>query len=329
LKCNNQVSIGSISRLSRVEKQQRNSATSARVWFFRISSHSFFAMSGKGKGKGKGKSEGEGEVNASRGGGGCSSVGRGGGGGAEEPEDERYCYPLPNPDPDIRYDIVSLPEVLVQGVLEHLDALSLAKASLSNKMLHQEGKHVAKQIVAYLRKQHYNSRFVSFPELGEEPPTVAAASSHSTTGAAAAAAAAAGRVDYLEMMQRMTKDEQEVLIMGGYDSSNSYVSATNEVTKMIVNQDGTIRFEASTPMLYPLYRQGSVYHQGEVFLISNASIVSLDSDALTQTQTQLADRLPNNFYNTALAVLGSKLGTKLLAIGSIGVEHHSEHLVRV
>ena len=49
--------------------------------------------------------------------------------------------------------LVSLPEVLVQGVLEHLDALSLAEASLSSKMLRQEGKHVAKKVVEHLRKQ--------------------------------------------------------------------------------------------------------------------------------------------------------------------------------
>jgi len=194
--------------------------------------------------------------------------------------------------------LVSLPEVLVQGVLEHLDALSLAEASLSSAMLRQEGKHVAKQVVEHLRKHHF-SRFVRFPELGDEPDAAT-----STT----AAPSVTGRVSYLEMMWRLTKDEQEVLILGGL-----YVAS--EVTKMIIEANSTIRFEASTPMLQDRYNHDAVYHQGEVLSISSSSGGAQATmerlDKSTQTRTLLAERLPNNLCFTTAAMFGNKL----LAIG--------------
>jgi len=104
---------------------------------------------------------------------------------------------------------------------------------------------------------------------------------------------------------------QEVLIMGGSDGGIGN-SVTNEVTKMIVEQDGTIRFEASTPMLHARYEFDAVYHQGEVISISSCSPYEFRGmverlDTLTQTQTQLAERLPNKLYEAAAVVLNNKL----------------------
>ena len=96
---------------------------------------------------------------------------------------------------------------------------------------------------------------------------------------------------------------------------------------MIVEQDGTIRFEASTPMLHARNFHDAVYHQGEVISISTyepaASRGTMERlDTLTQTQTQLADRLPNNLYRVAAAVLGNKL----LAIGGTYIDVNGQRV---
>jgi len=106
------------------------------------------------------------------------------------------------------------------------------------------------------------------------------------------------------------KKRQEVLIMGGYVAGGQGEQA---VTKMIVEPNGTIRFEASTPMLRARYWQGVVYHQGEVLSISTgynpvASRGTMERlDTLTQAQTELVERLPNNLCFTTAAIFNNKL----------------------
>jgi hypothetical protein len=106
---------------------------------------------------------------------------------------------------------------------------------------------------------------------------------------------------------------QEVLIIGG----GFGCPEPNEVTKMIIEENGTIRFQASAPLLKDS-KNGpthAVYHQGEV--------ISLDADDLpfasqggrmerfdtfTQKRTHFDVMLPPNAF---IAVLNDKI----LAIG--------------
>ena len=206
-----------------------------------------------------------------------ANIGGGGRGrGGEEGEEEKPPASLS-----------TMPEVLVQGILLNLDALSLSKARSSSKMMRREGREVAARVVNYLKDEYYGSRFVHLPELGEE----------------------AGQVTHNEMMWRMTRDDrQEVLIMGnrvgGFGSTS--------VHKMIIEHEN-IRFEDSTPMLLPRFNQATVYHQGEVFSISTgysheASKGTMERlDTLSQTRTMLQSNLPRPLFDTSGAILNNKL----------------------
>jgi len=138
----------------------------------------------------------------------------------------------------------------------------------------------------YLVAVNYSSPFITLPSVG----------------------GGAGQTSFTKAVYDLffANKRQEVLIMGGYDN---HYQATNEVTKMIVELNGAIRFEASTPMLQARNSLGVVYHQGEVFSISTGSGFSLSSgsverlDTLTQTQTELEERLPNDLFFTTAAVM--------------------------
>ena len=181
--------------------------------------------------------------------------------------------------------LFSIPDVCILLFLQYLDMLSLADICKSNKALHRDGCIVAEHIWRHLVADYLLSPYIRLPNVGGVGQKSYAISAY-------------------ELFLR-----QEVLIMGGYNGGNG----TNEVTKMIMDQDGTIRFEASTPMLQARYDQAVVYHQGEVFSISTgiypaASHGTMERlDILTQTRTQLAERLPNSLKCTTAAMLGNKL----------------------
>jgi hypothetical protein len=83
--------------------------------------------------------------------------------------------------------------------------------------------------------------------------------------------------------------------------------------KIIIEPNGTIRFEDSTSMLRSRSVHGLVYHQGEVISVCDARRnvafrgTSERLDTLTQTRTQLAERLPNGLGLVTAAILGNKL----------------------
>jgi len=143
----------------------------------------------------------------------------------------------------------------------------------------------------YLVAVNYSSPFITLPAVG----------------------GGEGQTSYTKAVYDLffANKRQEVLIMGGYGLD------TNEVTKMIVEPNGTIRFEASTPMLQGRTVHDAVYHQGEVLSVSAEFVAAAARgtmerlDTLTQTRTLLAERLPNNLHYTTAAVLDNKL----LAIG--------------
>jgi len=185
-----------------------------------------------------------------------------------------------------------MPDDCVFGCLACLDALSLASARASNKkVLRKVGDNVAKAVVDHLRHKLYANRFVGFPEVDDGQGQ---------------------HVSLNEMMWRLSKDVDEVLIMGGM-IGGAGGDPTNEVTKMIIEQDGTIRFETCAPMLLARSHHAAVYYKGEVLSISigwfpSTSEATMERlDTLTQTQTQLADRLPNCLVYMTAAVLDDKL----------------------
>jgi len=87
------------------------------------------------------------------------------------------------------------------------------------------------------------------------------------------------------------KKSQDVLIMGGTGQDGRGV---DDVTKIIISQDGTIRFEKSMPMLAKRENHVSLYHQGEVFSISSGSAERIDT--LTKKRTFIETRLPTIAY---------------------------------
>ena len=181
--------------------------------------------------------------------------------------------------------LFSIPDVCILLFLQYLDMLSLADICKSNKALHRDGCIVAEHIWRHLVAAYLLSPYIRLPNVGGVGQKSYAISAY-------------------ELFLR-----QEVLIMGGYNGGND----TNEVTKMIMDQDGTIRFEASTPMLQARDYQAVVYHQGEVFSIStdwspDESLGTIERlDKLAQTRTQLEARLPNNLFYTTATMFDNKL----------------------
>ena len=96
-----------------------------------------------------------------------------------------------------------------------------------------------------------------------------------------------------------SEKRQEVLIMGGYDGDE----VVNEVTKMIVEQDGSIRFEASMPMLHPRCNHFEVPYKGEVLSLSvdcnfRSTVVCYDTSS--QKQRTLQTVFPRDVYNVCV-----------------------------
>ena len=81
---------------------------------------------------------------------------------------------------------------------------------------------------------------------------------------------------------------------------------------MIIEHEN-IRFEDSTPMLLPRFRQATVYHQGEVFSISTSDFPEACEgtmerlDTLSQTRTMLQSNLPHPIKHISAAILNDKL----------------------
>jgi hypothetical protein len=98
---------------------------------------------------------------------------------------------------------------------------------------------------------------------------------------------------------------QEVLIMGGLVEGH----ATNIVTKMIIEQNGTIRFEHNTPMLQARSFHDAVYYQDKVFSIGslngNAKKTLEKLDILTKKQFET--ELSNAIEDACVAVYKEKI----------------------
>jgi len=179
---------------------------------------------------------------------------------------------------------------MIVCILEYLDILSLATASTSNKALRSSGRVTAERVWRYLAAIHFSSRFVSLP---------------------------AGMPFIKALMIYFTSKREEVLIMGGsliiIDEGSVYAEAEDEVTKMVIEQDGSIRFEECTPMLQPRGNFQAVYHHGEVFALGlgqglGTPVGTVERlDKLSQKQTMMEMRLPNDLYHAAFAIFNDEL----------------------
>jgi hypothetical protein len=171
----------------------------------------------------------------------------------------------------------------VYEILSLLDMVSLAKSCLSNRFLNQSGAIVAKCIYKYLASFYHFSPFITVPE----------------------------KTLYAEAIFKFFANKrQEVLIMGGKIG----VQTTNNVTKMIVDQDGTISFVASTPMLHPRQSHFAIYNKGEVLSFSSISTSIVERlDTLSQTQSEITEKLTNELYMTTPLMFNNKF----LVIGGL------------
>jgi hypothetical protein len=111
---------------------------------------------------------------------------------------------------------------------------------------------------------------------------------------------------YYNLLKLLNSDV--VLIMGG--------EGTNIVTKMIIDQDGTIRFEDGVAMLHARYYHDVIYNQGKVFSLSiNADDEYFGTmeifDTLTKVQVQLQTNLQtistSHYFSACLAMLNNIL----------------------
>ena len=201
--------------------------------------------------------------------------------------------PVPHPDPEYLYGVVLLANRRLlkrcfQAIARYLDPQSVMKLRQTTKEINREGERAMYRIWRYMVAAKLSSPFITIPEAG-----------------------GAGQKSFTKAIYDLffANKRQEVLIMGGEKSASS--QCTNEVTKMIVGPDGTIRFEASTPMLFARSTHVSTYHQGEIFSFSNE--VPINSQGIverlntcTKTQMQMHDESPD-WYFTAFAGLGSTL----------------------
>jgi len=205
-------------------------------------------------------------------------------------------------DPEYLYGIVLLANRRLlkrcfQATVRYLDPQSVMKLRMVTREINREGERAMYRVWRYLVAVNLSSPFVTLPNVG---------------------GGGAGQMSFTEAVYRFffcaNKRRQEVLIIGGYPDGDGsqYGAKTNEVTKMIVELDGTIRFEASTPMLRGDC-QSAVYHQGEVVSIhtdpraygARGTMERLDT--LTQAQVQLQADLPFALHCAATAVLGNTL----------------------
>ena len=176
----------------------------------------------------------------------------------------------------------------VHEILVYLDMVSLAKSCLSNRFLNQSGTIVAKCIYKYLSSFYHFSPFITIPE-----KTLCSEA----------------------IFKFFANKRQEVLIMGGKIG----VQTTNIVTKMIIDQDGTISFVASTPMLHPRQSHFAIYNKGEVLSFSSISTSIVERlDTLSQTQTEITEIMPNRLIMTTPMMFNDKI----LVIG--GYDHSQD-----
>jgi len=114
-----------------------------------------------------------------------------------------------------------------------------------------------------------------------------------------------------------TAKPQEVLVMGGYESSNQ---STSDVFKMIVEPPeaaaaaaaassiGNIRFELCAPMLRTRGSHAAVYSQGEVFSVGNDAGRSVERyDTISCTSSLISTLLPNDLHHATACVVDSQL----------------------
>jgi len=218
----------------------------------------------------------------------------------------------------------NLPTVCVISVLQYLDMLSLTAACSSGKALQQDGTLVAKCVWNHLVAANLSSPFITLPVVeanGQKAPnsiicavcrkkaplrcgkckSVSYCSracqeanwkeEHKWGCKALMSSKSGGGEKSLPIATHdlflKAKKSQDVLIMGGAGQDGGGVQ---DVTKMIISQDGTIRFKESMPMLAKRKYLVCLYHQGEVFSISSGSVERLDT--LTKTRTFIETRLP-------------------------------------
>jgi len=259
----------------------------------------------------------------------------------------------------------SLAEVCVMTLLQYLDLCSMEKASYCSKSLHVAGTLVARCVWKHLVATNYSSPFVSLPSVTMGMVEEKAADNDKMDCAmlcgkeGALQCSKCRSVRYCSRMcqeahwkihKKVCKEllsrqgqkckscahaahdlffankKREVLIMGGIVPP---FFPTVAVTKMIIEQDDTIHFEAGTPMLQTRTSQACVYHQGEVFSISagadgfaaRGSAERLDT--LTQARTMIADRFTNHLGMTTAVFLDNKL----LVIGGSYQDSESQQWV--
>jgi len=214
-----------------------------------------------------------------------------------------YLPPLPNPDPDIPYGIVFLANRRImkrcfQAVVRYLDPQSVMKLRMTTKEINREGDRAMYRVWRYLVAVNLSSPFITLPDVG----------------------GGEGQMSYTKGVYDLffANKNQEVLIMGGLGDPNddkaglTHGIGEREVTKMIIEPDGTIRFEDSTPMLLHRASHSSVYHQGEVLTVTAYEPVNSRGtmerlDTLTQTQTLLVERLYNDMDSATVAIFNNKL----------------------
>ena len=263
-------------------------------------------MSSKAKASGK-QAKSKAKANASSSSSSSSSMGGGGGGGGGGMifSQELYWMPpifAPDRDPEYLYGIVFLANRRImkrcfQAVVRYLDPQSVMKLRMTTKEINREGERAMYRVWRYLVAVNLSSRFIRLP----------------TMVMGGRGGGDAGQMSYTRGIYELffANNRHEVLIMGGNDDEEED-GVTNNVFKMIIEQDGTIRFEDSTPMLQARYRHNAVYHQGEV--LSIGSFISDDArrtverlDTLTQTRMQLQTNLPVDVYHACAAVLDNKV----------------------
>jgi hypothetical protein len=159
---------------------------------------------------------------------------------------------------------------IVNGILLYLDMVSLANSCSSSKFLKESGSVVARCVYQQMATLNLSSPFVTLPE----------------------------QTNVIKAIYDTFFGNTEVLIMGG-----------SVVTKMIVEPNSLIRFEPSTPMLQARHDFDAVYHQGEVFSISNGSSEGTVErlDTMSQNQSLLDEDLPNNLIQSATVIYDNKL----------------------
>jgi len=171
--------------------------------------------------------------------------------------------------------------------VHYLDPQSVMKLRMVTKEINREGERAMHRVWRYLVAVNLSSPFITLPDVGGGD----------------------GQMSFTRAAYEVffANKRQEVLIMGGIIRGQ----ATNEVTKMIIELDGTILFEDGTPMLRARNDHTAIYHQGEVFSISSGTAEARSTterlDLLTQTQTEFESMLPNQLQHMAAVCFDSNV----------------------